>query len=211
MNSLGENGVRVEEVSRRRLDETAFTAGPQGVIAFAQPLPVHELGELCRARSVGGGAPLLVAVDGVTDPGNLGAIIRTAECAGVSGLVLPRHRSANVTATVAKAAAGAIEHVPIALVGGLPAAIEQMRHAGMWVVGLDSADDTPIYSLAVGSDPLCLVLGSEGRGLSRLVAQRCDQLVAIPQFGRLDSLNVAAAAAVAMFEIQRQRRGGPDR
>src|SRR5690606_16920101 len=148
--------------------------------------------------------PFLVALDGVTDPGNLGALIRTAECAGVTGVVLPRHRAVHVTPTVTKSAAGAIEFVPMALVGGIPSAINQMRDAGVWVVGLDEAGDARLDALDL-TQPTCLVLGAEGSGLSRLVRQRCDAVAAIPLLGRLNSLNVAAAGAVACFEVARQR------
>ena len=151
------------------------------------------------------GDDILVAVDGVTDPGNLGAIIRTAECAGVTGLLLPRHRAVHVTPTVTKSAAGAVEHVPMALVGGLPAAIEEMKKLGVWVVGLDAGGEKSLHRVELGDEPVCLVLGAEGEGLSRLVRQRCDQIVSIPLVGSLSSLNVATAAALAIYEVVRRR------
>ena len=140
----------------------------------------------------------------MTDPGNLGALLRTAECAGVTGVVLPRHRAVHVTPTVAKAAAGAIEHLPMAVVSGLPAALARLRELGVWVVGLDMGGE-PIDRLTLADEPVVLVLGAEGRGLSRLVRQRCDVSSAIPLHGRLASLNVAAAAAIACWEISRRR------
>jgi 23S rRNA (guanosine2251-2'-O)-methyltransferase len=146
-----------------------------------------------------------VALDGVTDPGNLGAILRSAECAGVTGAVLPRHRAVHVTPAATKAAAGAVEHVPIAVVGGLPAALARLRTAGVHVVGLDGAAPASLYDLAGADGPVCLVLGAEGRGLSRLVRERCDEVVAIPLAGVLGSLNVSAAAALACFEVARRR------
>jgi 23S rRNA (guanosine2251-2'-O)-methyltransferase len=195
--------VPVKVVSRAKLDAAARTDAPQGVVAFAAPLPEADLDEL--ARPAAGGAPFLVAVDGVTDPGNLGALLRSAECAGVTGFVLPRHRAVHVTATVTKAAAGAVEHVPIALVGGLPSALEHLKKVGLWIVGLDGSGDTPLHALPVAGDPVVLVLGAEGTGLSRLVRQRCDLVAAIPLRGRLSSLNVAAAGAIATYEVGRVR------
>jgi len=146
-----------------------------------------------------------VALDGVTDPGNLGALLRSAEGSGVTGVILPRHRAVHVTPAVTKAAAGAVEYVRIALVGGLPTAIGQLNDAGVWTIGLDGSVPTSLYSLPLGDQPVCLVFGAEGKGLSRLVRERCSQLAAIPLGGQLNSLNVAAAAAVACFEIARQR------
>jgi 23S rRNA (guanosine2251-2'-O)-methyltransferase len=194
--------VAVRQVSRAKLAAAARTEAPQGVVAFAAPLPEAELDDLV------GGNPFLVAVDGVTDPGNLGAVLRAAECAGATGVVLPRHRAVHVTATVAKAAAGAVEHLPIALVSGLPTAIERLKAAGVWVVGLDGAGQVPLHELTVADGPVALVLGSEGAGLSRLVRQRCDVVAAIPQRGRVGSLNVAAAAAIATYEVAKLRSRG---
>lgn len=197
--------IPVKQIARAKLDAAARTEAPQGVIARAAPLPEADLDDLVSSRSLDGGPPFLVAVDGVTDPGNLGALLRSAECAGVTGVVLPRHRAVHVTATVTKAAAGAVEHLPIALVSGLPTAIERLKKAGLWVVGLDASGDTPLHELPFASDPVVLVLGAEGTGLSRLVRQRCDTVASIPLHGQLGSLNVAAAAAIATYEIARRR------
>lgn len=200
----GDLRVPVRPVSRAKLASAARTEAPQGVVAFAAELPEADLDELAK-HAGGGPPPFLVAVDGVTDPGNLGALLRSAECAGATGVVLPRHRAVHVTATVTKAAAGAVEHLPMALVGGLPAALERLKAAGLWIVGLDGGGDTPLHGLPVADDPVVLVLGAEGTGLSRLVRQRCDVLAAIPLRGRLGSLNVAAAAAIATYEVARLR------
>ena len=195
--------VPVKHVSRSKLDAAARTDSPQGVVAHAAPLPEADLDDLVRTTP--DGPPFLVAVDGVTDPGNLGALLRSAECAGATGVLLPRHRAVHVTATVTKAAAGAVEHVPMALVGGLPATLERLKAAGLWIVGLDAGGDTALHELPFAADPVVLVLGAEGSGLSRLVRQRCDVLAAIPLRGRLGSLNVAAAAAIATYEVARRR------
>jgi 23S rRNA (guanosine2251-2'-O)-methyltransferase len=156
-----------------------------------------------------GKAAFLVVVDGVTDPQNLGALLRSAECAGVTGVVLPRHRSAHVTPTVTKVAAGAVEHVPIAVVAGVPGALQELERLGVWTVGLDERGADSLFSLPLGDRPVALVIGAEGRGLAPLARQRCDVLARIPLHGSLDSLNVSAAAAVAMFEVVRQRSAAP--
>jgi 23S rRNA (guanosine2251-2'-O)-methyltransferase len=209
--------VPLNVVGRGRFAAQARSEAPQGVLALAAPLPEADLDDLVAGRPRaddaaprGGGdggvvTPFLVGLDGVTDPGNLGAILRSAECAGVTGVVLPRHRAVHVTPAATKAAAGAVEHLPIAVVGGLPAALARMRDASVHVVGLDGQAAGSIYDLAGADGPVCVVLGAEGKGLSRLVRERCDELVAIPMHGRLGSLNVSAAAALACFEIARRR------
>jgi 23S rRNA (guanosine2251-2'-O)-methyltransferase len=198
--------VPVHEVARRRLESQARSEAPQGVLAKAAALPEAELDDLVRRRP-GGPAPFLVAVDGVTDPGNLGALLRSAEGAGVHGVVLPRHRAVHVTPTVAKAAAGAVEHLDIALVPGLPGALQRLSAQKVWVVGLDDAADRSLFDLGdLATEPLVLVLGAEGAGLARLTRERCDVVVSIPMLGRLSSLNVSAAAALACFEVARRRR-----
>jgi 23S rRNA (guanosine2251-2'-O)-methyltransferase len=195
--------VPVKQVSAGKLAAEARTESPQGVLARCAPLDEVEIESLIKRRK--GVPPLLVAVDGVTDPGNLGALLRAAECAGVTGVVLPRHRSVHITPTVAKAAAGAIEHLPMTVVAGLPAALERLKGAGLWVVGLDGGGDARIDRLTLASEPLVLVFGAEGRGLSPLVRKRCDVVAAIPLRGRLASMNVAAASAIACYEVARQR------
>ena len=199
--------VPVTPISAGRLESVARTEAPQGVVARAAELPDVELEDLVRpaVRRGGGGPPFLLAVDGVTDPGNLGALLRIAECAGVTGVVLPRHRAVHVTPTVTKAAAGAVEYLSFSLVAGLPTAVTQLREAGVWVVGLDADGETPIHELTVADAPVCLVLGAEGAGLSRLVRQRCDVVASIPLHGQLASLNVASAGAIACYEVARRR------
>lgn len=202
----GENKVPVRELSRGKFDSTARTESSQGVIALAQAVPGTTLDELGRSNdAVPGEAPFLLILDGVTDPGNLGALLRSAECAGVSGVVLPKHRAVHLSPTVTKSAAGAIEHLPMCLVGGLPAAITRLRELGVWVVGLDGDADQSLFDLSLAAEPVALVLGSEGKGLSRLVAQRCDSVVSIPLRGALGSLNVGAAGTLACYEVARRR------
>ncbi|MCU1361548.1 MAG: rRNA ((2251)-2-O)-methyltransferase RlmB [Ilumatobacteraceae bacterium] len=197
--------VMVQYVARKRLEAAAKTESPQGVIAYADGVPEADFTTLIKR--VPGRVPFLVAVDGVTDPGNLGALLRSCEGAGVHAVVLPRHRAVHVTPTVAKAAAGAVEYVPMAMVGGLPQALAMMKEAGIWVVGLDDAADRDLFDIGdLAAEAICLVMGAEGAGLSRLVRERCDMIVSIPMLGRLSSLNVSAAAALAAYEIARARR-----
>jgi 23S rRNA (guanosine2251-2'-O)-methyltransferase len=200
--------IGVREVSRKKLEAEARTDAPQGVLAKAAPLAEVDLDDLATSRP-NRTSPFIVALDGVTDPGNLGAILRSAECAGATGVILPRHRTVHVTPTVTKAAAGAIEHLPMAVVGGLPAALARCRELGCWVVGLDGVADTTLFDLPeLGTEPVVLVLGAEGAGLGRLVRQRCDVVVSIPMWGRLSSLNVSVAGALALFEVARRRATG---
>ena len=196
--------VPVKRVKRTQLEGAARTEAPQGVLAHAAPLHEAELDTLCR-RGKAGRPPFLVALDGITDPQNVGALLRTAECAGASGILVPRHRAAHVTPTVAKAAAGAIEYLDIAVVSGLPAALARAKELGVWVVGLDAAGDASLFDLTVATEPVCLVLGAEGAGLGRLTRARCDVVAGIPLGGALGSLNVAAAGALGCFEVARRR------
>ena len=198
-----EAGVPVRVVNGTRLRQMAATDAPQGVIANAEPLEECELDELVAGS--GGQTPFLVVMDGLTDPHNLGALLRTAQCAGATGAILPRHRSAHITATVAKAAAGAIEYLPMAVVPGIPSALARLVDAGVWTVGLDADSPMGLWSLSVATEPIAIVLGAEGAGLSRLAKARCQLLVAIPQAGPIASLNVAAAGALACFEVSRAR------
>ena len=198
-----ERRVPLRQLSARKLEDYALTESHQGVIAQAESIRPVEIETLISGQSHK--PPLVVALDGVTDPGNLGAILRTAEVAGVTGIVLPRHRAVRLTPAAVKAAAGAVEHLPIALVAGLPAVMKEMSDQGLWIVGLDGASKESIYQMRVATEPLMVILGAEGEGLSHLTKKRCDQLVSIPQIGQLESLNVSNAAAITIYEIQRQR------
>ena len=195
--------VRVLVVPRAKLARAARTDTPQGVLARAAPLEEADLDALCRGRRP---VPFLVVLDGVTDPHNVGALLRSAECAGVTGVVLPRHRAAHVTATVAKVAAGAIEHLAMAVVPGVPSALQRMADLGVTTVGLDAAAPTSVFDMDLDAhSPVALVMGAEGKGLAPLSRRRCAALASIPQFGSLRALNVAAAGAVACFELARRR------
>jgi len=196
--------VTLREVSRGKFEAMARTDAPQGVLAAAAPLRSYELDELAEVGP-DGVAPFLLLLDGVTDPGNLGALLRSAECAGVTGVVLPRHRAAHVTPTVTKSAAGAVERLRMTTVPGLPSALTRLSKLGVWTVGLDAAADTSLFDLELANEPVALVLGAEGSGLSHLVRQRCDSVVSIPLRGRLNSLNVSVAGALACYEVTRRR------
>jgi 23S rRNA (guanosine2251-2'-O)-methyltransferase len=202
-------GVAVRRVDRARLDALALTDAPQGVVARADPLPAADLATLTEAAADGSG-PFVVVLDGVTDPRNLGAIMRSAVSAGATGLVTRRRRAGAFTPAALKAAAGAAEYLPVAAVPGIPAALAVLAAAGLWSVALDAGAAQPLWDLQVADQPIALVLGSEGAGLGRLVRERCDLAVSIPLPGPLESLNVAAAATLACFEVAR-RRGGADR
>lgn len=198
--------VRLVLVPRTKLERAARTDAPQGVLAHARSLEEVDLERLCRARRDAG--PFLLVLDGVTDPHNVGALLRSAECAGVTGVVLPRHRAVHVTPTVAKVAAGAIEHLEMAVVPGVPNALRQLDELGVMSIGLDADAPSAVFDLSI--DPtvgVALVMGAEGRGLASLTRRRCSALASIPQFGALGSLNVAAAGAVACFEVARRRAG----
>ncbi len=198
------SGVPLREVGRGRFGAAARCDAPQGVLARAAPIEGVEIEELL-GDGVSGRAPLVVVADGITDPGNLGALLRSAECSGASGVVLGRHRAVHVTPTVAKAAAGAVEHLAFSVVGGLPAAMARLGELGCLRLGLDPGGGTGLWSLPPVDGPVAVALGAEGSGLSRLVRARCDAVVSIPSLGHLDSLNVASAGAVVLFEIARRR------
>jgi 23S rRNA (guanosine2251-2'-O)-methyltransferase len=193
-------GGALRLVSAEKLAAIARTDAPQGVVALAKPVREADFDALVDADDA-----FLVALDGVTDPQNLGAILRTAETAGATGVVLPRHRSARITPAVTKAAAGAIEYVPIAWVAGIPSALDRAGRAGCWTVGLDEHGSSSLFELALADQRIVLVLGAEGKGLARLTRDRCDLLVRIPMRGELASMNVAAAAALACHEVARRR------
>ncbi|MHB8927293.1 MAG: 23S rRNA (guanosine(2251)-2'-O)-methyltransferase RlmB [Bacillota bacterium] len=198
-----ERGVRVEFVGRAHLEGLARSRAHQGVVAFA---PAREYAgvEDVLARAGGGGAALVVALDGVEDPQNLGAIIRSCDAAGAHGVVLTERRSAPLGPGAVKASAGAVEHVPVARVVNLVRTLETLKEVGLWVYGADGQGDRVYHEVDL-TGPAVIVIGGEGHGLSRLVKERCDFLIRIPMFGKVNSLNASAAAAVILFEARRQR------
>lgn len=187
--------------AKSKFKSMTTTESAQGVQAICDPLPDLEIEDLVEGIE----NPFILVLDSITDPRNLGSIIRSGECAGATGILLPRHRSVRITPTVSKTAQGAIEHIPIATTSGIPKALTRLKELGVWTVGMDMTADEDIYDLRVARDPLALVLGSEGKGLGRLTRQRCDLTVKIPISGITESLNVGSAAAIGCFEISRQR------
>jgi 23S rRNA (guanosine2251-2'-O)-methyltransferase len=195
-------GVAIEVVSRDQLDRDARGGVHQGIVADAAALPEVSLSDLAQGDR---GAPLIVVLDGVEDPQNVGAIIRTVDAAGASGVVRQTRRAAPLDGAAAKASAGAVHHVRVADVVNVARALEELKDAGVWTVGLDAESQTPYYELDL-TVPTALVLGAEGHGLRRLVRERCDFVAAIPMAGHVTSVNVSAAAAIVLFEAVRQRR-----
>jgi 23S rRNA (guanosine2251-2'-O)-methyltransferase len=190
--------VPVHKVSQQRVAELAAGAVHQGIVARVSPYPYVELKDLLSTP-----VPLVVVLDGVTDPHNLGAVLRVADAAGASGVVIPKDRAAGVTAAAVKASAGASEHVPVARVTNLRRAVDQMQRAGLWVYAAE-VRGTPYGDLDL-TVPTGLVLGSEGRGVRRLVREGCDGAISIPMLGAVGSLNVSVAAALLLYEARRQR------
>ena len=207
----GERGVRVRRVPADALDREARGGVHQGVVAVVEDARDYSIDELLRGAA---GPPLLVVLDGIEDPHNLGAILRTADAAGVDGVIVQRRRSAALGGAAAKASAGAVAHVRMATVVNIARTVDELKAAGVWTVGL-SGDAATSYDAVDFALPTAIVLGAEGTGLRRLVRERCDVLAAIPLRGHVESLNVSVAAGVTLFEAVRQRRdrgsGGPDR
>ncbi len=199
----GDAGVAVLEASRAELDRLTGGASHQGVALRVPPYSYAHPADLTVRAA--GAAPLIVALDGVTDPRNLGAVARSAAAFGAHGLVIPARRSAGVTAAAWKTSAGALAHLPVARAANLVRALEDYKQAGLFIAGLDAGGPTDVADLELASDPLVLVVGSEGRGLSRLAAQRCDLVVRIPV--RTESLNAGVAAGIALYEVARKRAG----
>ena len=196
--------VVVQTVDRHRLDALARGVVHQGVAALVAPVPTVTVDALLRRARDRGEAPFLIALDGVEDPHNLGAVIRSAEAAGAHGVIIPRRRAAGLSPVVARASAGALAHCPVAQAGNLAAALEHLKAEGVWVVGADPAGPER-YDETSLEPPLVLVVGGEGRGLHRLVRERCDRVVRIPLRGKVTSLNVSVAAALLLFEVARRR------
>jgi len=199
-----EKGVVVMECDRRKLDSMSRTHAHQGVIALTAVREYCSVQDILDVADKRGEPPLVVICDEISDVHNLGAIIRSAECAGAHGVIIPKRRSAGLTAIVAKTSAGAIEHMAVARVPNLVASIKELKARGLWVYGTAATGDAELWKTDL-TGPIALVIGSEGDGMSRLVAESCDFLVRIPMRGRVTSLNASAAASVFLYEILRQR------
>ncbi len=200
-----EAGAVVVPTDRRKLDLMSPTGAHQGVMAQVAPHDYATLEEILQRAADRGEAPLLVLCDELSDPHNLGAILRTAECAGAHGVVIPKRRSVGLTAVVAKTSAGAVEYMPVARVTNMTAAIRDLKKQGVWIFGAAAGGDTDLYHADL-KGPAAIVIGNEGQGMSRLVAESCDFRVSIPMNGSISSLNASAAAAILLYEAVRQRR-----
>ena len=202
-----EKGIVVVDADRRKLDGMSRTHSHQGVIALAAVREYATVDDILNIARERGEPPLIVVCDELSDPHNLGAVIRTADAAGAHGVIIPKRRSAGLTAVVSKTSAGAVAHVPVARVPNLPSLLKELKEEGVWVFGTAAGGTTQLYQADL-KGPAAIVIGSEGDGMGRLVAENCDFTVSIPMFGKINSLNASAAAAVLLYEAVRQRLGG---
>ena len=199
-------GIVVVEADRRKLDGMSRTHSHQGVIALAAVREYVSVQSILDAAAAKGEPPLLVVCDEISDPHNLGAILRTAECAGAHGVIIPKRRSAGLTAVVAKTSAGAVSYVPVARVANIPSLLKDLKKQGVWVFGTAAEGSIPMYKADL-TIPAAIVTGNEGEGLSQLVRKNCDVMVSIPMKGKISSLNASAAASILLYEAVRQRIG----
>lgn len=199
-----EAGAVVVSVDRRKLDAMSYTRAHQGIIALAAAHEYATIDDILAEAAARGQAPLIVICDELSDPHNLGAILRSAECAGAHGVIIPKRRSVGLTATVAKASAGAVEYMKVARVTNINSAISELKDKGVWVFGTAAEGSIPMYQADL-SGPAAIVIGNEGDGMSPLVRKNCDVMVSIPMAGRISSLNASAAASILLYEAVRQR------
>jgi 23S rRNA (guanosine2251-2'-O)-methyltransferase len=204
----GNRGLALLEISRAELDRKTGGILHQGIALQVPPFAYSELADVLAVAAESSTAPLLVALDGVTDPRNLGAVIRSAVAFGAHGVIVPERRAAGITATAWRTSAGTAARIPVAQVTNLVRALKECQKAGVLVVGLDADGTTTVDDLELATDPVVVVVGSEGRGLSRLVGETCDLTLSIPMAGPAESLNASVAAAVTLAEIARRRRAG---
>ena len=201
-----EAGAVIVPVDRRKLDQMSFTHSHQGVIALAAAHEYFTIDDILEEAASRGETPLIVICDELSDPHNLGAIMRSAECAGAHGVIIPKRRSVGLTATVAKASAGAMEYMKVARVTNINTAIAELKDKGVWIFGAAGEGSIPMYKADL-TGPAAIVIGNEGDGLSQLVRKNCDMLVHIPMKGQISSLNASAAASILLYEAVRQRLG----
>lgn len=199
-----EMGIVVVEADRRKLDAMSITHAHQGVVAMAAVKEYCSIEDILAIAEERGEPPFVILCDEISDPHNLGAILRSAECVGAHGVIIPKRRSAGLTSIVDKTSAGAAEHMAVARVPNLPAAIKELQAKGLWIYGTAADAQNQLWSTDF-SGPVCIVIGSEGDGMGRLVTENCDFLVGIPMRGKVNSLNASAAASVMMYEVLRQR------
>ncbi|SFJ88755.1 23S rRNA (guanosine2251-2'-O)-methyltransferase [Paenibacillus sp. UNC496MF] len=201
-------GLIVQIVDKRKLDQLVEGANHQGIVAQAAAYRYFEVEELIARAKESGELPFFLLLDEIEDPHNLGSILRTAECTGVHGVVIPKRRSASLTATVAKTSAGAVEYVPVARVTNMAQTIDKLKEAGVWIAGADVGAERDVFASGMKFDmPLAVVIGNEAKGIGRLIREKCDFLIKLPMHGQLNSLNASVAAGVLMYEVLRQRLG----
>ena len=203
-------GIVVVDADRRKLDFMSVTHAHQGVIALVGVSEYCSVDDILAVAQERGEAPFVIVCDEVSDPRNLGAIIRSAECAGAHGVIIPKRRSAGLTAIVGKASAGAAEHMKIARVANIPAVLKELKDKGLWVYGAAAGGSSELWHTDL-TGATALVIGSEGDGMGRLVRENCDYIVSIPMVGRINSLNASSAASIIMYEVLRQRSGSDNR
>lgn len=201
------HGVIIQYADKRKLDQMAGGVQHQGVVAQAAAYRYAEIEEMLEKARAQGEEPFLLLLDEIEDPHNLGSILRTAECTGAHGVIIPKRRSASLGATVYKTSAGAVEHVPVARVTNLAQTIESLKKQGIWIAGTDVAAEQDVYRSNLDL-PLAIVIGNEGKGIGRLIREKCDFLIKLPMLGKLNSLNASVAAGVLMYEVVRQRAAG---
>lgn len=199
-----ERGIVIQEVERAKLDKLSSTHAHQGVIAYVSVKEYVEVDDILDIAAAKGEAPFIVILDGVTDAHNLGSVLRTADAAGVHGVIIPKRRALGLTAAAAKASAGAVEYVPVARVTNIAQTIEYLKSKNVWVIGTDSSGEQAFFKADL-TGPIALVVGSEGEGMGRLVREKCDFVVHIPMKGSISSLNASVAASAVMYEILKQR------
>ena len=199
-----ERGIVMQYVERAKIESLAGGHRHQGVLAYVAPVPYAELDDILKAAEEKGEAPFLVLLDELEDPHNLGALLRTADATGVHGILIPKRRSVSLNATVAKTSAGAVEYVPVARIGNIAQTLKKLKEKGFWVAGADMDGEKAYYEADL-TGPLVLVVGSEGRGMSRLTKEACDFIVSMPMVGRINSLNASVAGSILMYESMRQR------
>lgn len=202
-----EKGIVVVECDRRKLDHMSQTHAHQGVVALAGLREYCMVEDILSVAERRGEAPFVLVCDEISDPHNLGALIRSAECAGVHGVIIPKRRSAGLTAIVDKASAGAAEHTAIARVPNIPAVLRELKDRGLWIYGTAADGESGLWSTEL-TGPVALVIGSEGEGMGRLVKESCDFILSLPMKGSVNSLNASAAGAIVMYEVLRQRSMG---
>lgn len=199
------SGIIIQYVDKRKLDQMAGHVQHQGVVAQVAAQQYVEVEDILARAKERGEEPFLLILDEIEDPHNLGSILRSADCTGVHGVIIPKRRSVGLTATVSKTSAGAVEYVPVARVTNIAQTIDALKEQGVWVAGADASAEQDVYHTKLDM-PLAIVIGNENKGIGRLIKDKCDFLLKLPMFGRINSLNASVAASVFMYEVIRQRQ-----